>query len=68
MQGLQFLDGATQKSAAWLGSPQTPGTFADSLLAAATFLKGQQKIDAVPPLPTLQSAIASDLHAQAYPQ
>ena len=66
IKGLQFLDGATQVSAQWLGTPQAAGKFADSLLAAATFLKGQQKIDAVPTLESLQGAIATPLLAQAF--
>jgi taurine transport system substrate-binding protein len=66
IKGLQFLDGATQVTAPWLGTPGTPGKFADSLLAAATFLKGQQKIDAVPELSSLQGAIATGLLAQAF--
>jgi taurine transport system substrate-binding protein len=68
IKGLTFLDGATQKTATWLGTAQAPGKFADSLLAAATFLKSQQKIDAVPTLPSLQRAIAADLLGQAFPQ
>lgn len=68
IKGLTFLDGATQRTTKWLGSSQEPGAFADSLLAAATFLKGQQKIDAVPELGVLQAGIATELLGQAFPQ
>jgi taurine transport system substrate-binding protein len=59
IKGLQFLDGATQASTKWLGTATAPGAFGDSLLAAATFLKSQQKIDAVPELSVLQAGIAT---------
>jgi taurine transport system substrate-binding protein len=66
IKGLQFLDGATQATDKWLGTPQAPGAFADSLLAAATFLKAQHKIDAVPTLTSLQSSIANTSLAQTF--
>lgn len=52
-----YLTPANLSSAQWLGTPEAPGKLADNLLDAATFLKNQQKIDAVPDLATVQKAI-----------
>ena len=52
IKGLTFVDATEQASPTYFGTPQAPGKFAASLLAAAEFLKTQGKIDAVPPLAT----------------
>lgn len=63
--GLTFLTG-TEQVAQYLGTPDKPGPFADSLLAAAEFLHSQKKIDAVPDLASLQKAIATDALRAAF--
>lgn len=57
LKGLVFLGEKEQRSATYLGTSSAPGSFADSLLKAAEFLKAQGKIDAVPTLQTLQAGI-----------
>jgi taurine transport system substrate-binding protein len=52
-----FLKPADLASPEWLGTPGNVGKLADNLLAAAQFLKEQQKIDAVPDLATVQKAV-----------
>ncbi|MEU9889934.1 glycine betaine ABC transporter substrate-binding protein [Sphaerisporangium sp. NPDC051011] len=52
-----FLDPADLSSPEWLGTPGKAGGLAGDLVSAAEFLKGQQKIDAVPDLATVQKAI-----------
>ncbi|MGC0416248.1 glycine betaine ABC transporter substrate-binding protein [Embleya sp. AB8] len=64
---LVLLDATQQKSAQYLGTPATPGAFAQNLLGAAEFLKGQGKIDAVPPLATFRAGIDTRDLADAFP-
>jgi taurine transport system substrate-binding protein len=52
-----FLKPAELATPQWLGTPGHVGKIADNLVAAAQFLKQQQKIDAVPDLATVQKAI-----------
>ena len=52
-----FLKPADLSSPEWLGSEGNVGKLADNLVSAAEFLKGQQKIDAVPALADVQKAI-----------
>ncbi|GAA3206405.1 ABC transporter substrate-binding protein [Dactylosporangium siamense] len=52
-----FLKPADISSSTWLGTPEKVGDLAKNLLAAAEFLKGQKKIDAVPDLATVEKAI-----------
>ncbi|MCA2226035.1 taurine ABC transporter substrate-binding protein [Nonomuraea aurantiaca] len=52
-----FLKPADLAAAEWLGTPSKVGGLAQNLVAAARFLKDQQKIDAVPDLATVQQAI-----------
>lgn len=52
-----FLKPADLASPEWLGTDAAKGKLADNLVAAAEFLKGQQKIDAVPDLATVQKSI-----------
>ncbi|HEY0002483.1 MAG TPA: glycine betaine ABC transporter substrate-binding protein [Actinoplanes sp.] len=52
-----FLKPADLASPEWLGTPGQVGKLADNLVSAAEFLKGQQKIDAVPALADVQKAI-----------
>jgi taurine transport system substrate-binding protein len=52
-----FLKPADLASPEWLGTPGKVGKIADNLVAAAQFLKDQQKIDAVPDLPAVQKAV-----------
>ncbi|GAA2715054.1 taurine ABC transporter substrate-binding protein [Actinoplanes palleronii] len=52
-----FLKPADIASPEWLGTEASVGKLADNLVAAAEFLKGQQKIDAVPALADVQKAI-----------
>jgi taurine transport system substrate-binding protein len=52
-----FLKPADLASPEWLGTPGQVGKLADNLVAAAQFLKGQQKVDAVPDLATVQKAV-----------
>ena len=52
-----FLKPAELSSPEWLGTPGQVGKLADTLVAAAQFLKDQQKVDAVPDLPTVQKAV-----------
>ena len=56
LKGLVFLGQEEQQSAKHFGTSSVPGTFADSLLKAAEFLK-TDAIDAVPSLATLQAGI-----------
>jgi taurine transport system substrate-binding protein len=52
-----YLKPADISSAEWLGTPGSVGKIADNLVAAAQFLKDQQKVDAVPSLDTVQKAV-----------
>jgi taurine transport system substrate-binding protein len=52
-----FLKPADLSSPEWLGTEGSPGKLADNLVSAAEFLKGQQKIDAVPSLADVQKAL-----------
>ncbi|GAA2632249.1 taurine ABC transporter substrate-binding protein [Paractinoplanes durhamensis] len=52
-----FLKPADIASPEWLGTEGSVGKLADNLVSAAEFLKGQQKIDAVPSLADVQKAI-----------
>ncbi|MEV4640048.1 glycine betaine ABC transporter substrate-binding protein [Actinoplanes sp. NPDC049548] len=52
-----FLKPADLATDEWLGTEAKVGKLADNLVSAAEFLKGQQKIDAVPDLATVQKAI-----------
>ncbi|MBU2665388.1 ABC transporter substrate-binding protein [Actinoplanes bogorensis] len=52
-----FLKPADLASDEWLGTPGKVGKLADNLVSAAEFLKGQQKIDAVPALADVQKAV-----------
>jgi taurine transport system substrate-binding protein len=52
-----FLKPADLASPEWLGTEGQVGKLADNLVSAAEFLKGQQKIDAVPALADVQKAI-----------
>jgi taurine transport system substrate-binding protein len=52
-----FLKPADISSPEWLGTEAQVGKLADNLVSAAEFLKGQQKIDAVPALADVQKAI-----------
>lgn len=54
---LIWLDAKQQASAEYLGTPSAPGAFANNLLDAATFLKTQDAIDAVPALDVFQKGI-----------
>jgi taurine transport system substrate-binding protein len=55
-----FLNPADLASAEWLGTPGQVGGLAKNLLAAAEFLKGQKKIDAVPTLSTVEKAVYNE--------
>ncbi|WP_229403359.1 taurine ABC transporter substrate-binding protein [Micromonospora okii] len=55
-----FLKPADLASPEWLGTSAAKGKLADNLLSAAQFLKGQQKIDAVPDLAAVQAAIYTE--------
>jgi taurine transport system substrate-binding protein len=52
-----FLKPADLAGDEWLGTEGKVGKLADNLVSAAEFLKGQQKIDAVPQLADVQKAI-----------
>ena len=52
-----FLKPADLSSPEWLGTEAQVGKLADNLVSAAEFLKGQQKIDAVPQLADVRKAI-----------
>jgi taurine transport system substrate-binding protein len=52
-----FLKPADLSSPEWLGTEAQVGKLADNLVSAAEFLKGQQKIDAVPPPADVRKAI-----------
>jgi taurine transport system substrate-binding protein len=52
-----FLKPADLASPEWLGTEGKVGKLADNLVSAAEFLKGQQKIDAVPALADVQKSI-----------
>jgi taurine transport system substrate-binding protein len=52
-----YLKPADLSSPEWLGTEGNVGKLADNLVSAAEFLKGQQKIDAVPALADVQKAI-----------
>lgn len=66
IKGLTFLSGAEQISPDWLGTPEAPGKFADTLLATGEFLVNQGKIPAAPTLDTLRAGIATQLLQQAF--
>lgn len=57
IKGLVFVDATEQLSPTYLGTPQAPGAFANTLLSTAEFQKSQAKIDAVPSLETLRNGI-----------
>ena len=65
-KGLTFLSGAEQISAEWLGTPEAPGKFPDTLLATGEFLVKQGKIPTAPSLETLRAGIATQLLQQAF--
>lgn len=52
-----YLKPADISSDEWLGSEAKVGKIAGNLVSAAEFLKGQQKVDAVPDLAAVQKAI-----------
>nr|WP_308129160.1 glycine betaine ABC transporter substrate-binding protein [Actinoplanes polyasparticus] len=52
-----FLKPADLATDEWLGTEGKVGKLADNLVSAAEFLKNQQKIDAVPALADVQSAV-----------
>jgi taurine transport system substrate-binding protein len=52
-----YLKPADLATDEWLGTEAKVGKLADNLLSAAEFLKGQQKIDAVPDRATVEKAI-----------
>ena len=52
-----YLKPADLATDEWLGTEGKVGKLADNLLSAAEFLKGQQKIDAVPDRATVEKAI-----------
>jgi taurine transport system substrate-binding protein len=52
-----FLKPADLASEEWLGTEAKVGNLAQNLVSASEFLKGQQKIDAVPDLATVQKSI-----------
>ena len=62
---LIWLDAATQASDAYLGTTAAPGAFAQNLLDAATFLKTQDAIDAVPALSVFQKGLNGDFASKA---
>ena len=66
IKGLTFLSGAEQVSPEWLGSPEAPGQFADTLLSTGDFLVAQGKIPTAPSLETLRAGIATQLLQQAF--
>ncbi len=55
-----FLKPEELSSPEWLGTSAAKGKLADNLVAAAQFLKDQQKIDAVPDLATVQKSIYTE--------
>lgn len=65
LKGLVFLTAKQQQGKDYLGTPGSPGAFAEGLLKAAEFLKSQQKIEAVPSLETLQAGIDTESLANA---
>jgi taurine transport system substrate-binding protein len=65
--GLVFVDATEQQSDTFLGTPDAPGQFAAGLLQAAEFLKGQDKIDAVPTIDTLLAGIDTTDLSDAFP-
>jgi taurine transport system substrate-binding protein len=64
---LIWLDAKQQSSAEYLGTPDAPGAFAQNLLDAATFLKTQDAIDAVPALDVFQKGINGSWAAAVTP-
>ena len=52
-----FLKPADLAGPEWLGTEAAPGKLAENLVSAAEFLKGQQKIDAVPDLAAVRKAV-----------
>lgn len=65
-KGLTFLSGAEQISPEWLGTPDAPGKFPDTLLATGEFLVQQGKIPTAPSIETLRAGIATQLLQQAF--
>ncbi|MDX6740269.1 glycine betaine ABC transporter substrate-binding protein [Actinocorallia sp. A-T 12471] len=63
---LVLLDGAEQKGAEYLGTPDAPGKLADNLFSAAEFLKSQNQIDAVPELSVFQKGLATKALSDAF--
>ncbi|MGI9187596.1 MAG: ABC transporter substrate-binding protein [Gaiellales bacterium] len=64
---LIWLDAKQQSSPEYLGTPEAPGAFAIILLDAATFLKTQDAIDAVPALDVFQKGINGSWAAAVTP-
>ncbi|CAB4883381.1 MAG: glycine/betaine ABC transporter substrate-binding protein [Actinobacteria bacterium] len=62
---LIWLDATQQSSAEYLGTPDAPGAFAANLLDAATFLKTQDAIDAVPGIEVFQQGLNGTWAAKA---
>ncbi|RAJ35800.1 taurine transport system substrate-binding protein [Kitasatospora sp. SolWspMP-SS2h] len=58
LKQLVLLTAAEQAGPDYLGKPGAPGRLADNLHDAAVFLKGQQKIDAVPDASVFAKALA----------
>ncbi|MFJ2742150.1 ABC transporter substrate-binding protein [Streptomyces sp. NPDC087440] len=58
LKQLVLLTAKEQTGADYLGRPGAPGKLAANLRDAATFLKGQKAVDAVPPLADFQKALA----------
>ena len=56
---LVWLDAKQQASAAYLGTPKKPGALAVNLKSAAQFLKGQDKIPAVPSISVFRAGLAN---------
>lgn len=58
LQQLVLLTASEQAGPDYLGKPGAPGKLADNLHDAAVFLKGQQKVDAVPEPSVFAQALA----------
>ncbi|MFI9011551.1 glycine betaine ABC transporter substrate-binding protein [Actinosynnema sp. NPDC053489] len=52
-----YLDHAEQRTPEYFGTADAPGELADQLRAAAEFLHGQKKVDAVPDLAVFRAAL-----------
>jgi len=62
-KGLIFLDAAEQAGSKYLGTPSAPGALATNLQSAATFLKGQGLVDAVPSVAVYRQALGNSFVA-----